>query len=229
MKKPDQDAVRFYSFQRGLMDNFYGSAFAAADSSLHDEAQQWADEMNSSRATLVTGAYALAVGDPGAEVAMATEKGQELAAGLLEDWIHEAVDVTPQEAPKDLVAGIKGLEKSELDTAWPSAVSVHAASLAGTDATIETLSPVTLRLPGEAAAHTYTGNPYGGGGSPKYVTGPADDFVAVLRKYGGQEGVAKMTPRQLGAYSRWVQDPAVVARLVGRGAFDSVLGRAVGG
>jgi hypothetical protein len=91
------------------------------------------------------------------------------------------------------------------------------------------LVPVTLRFPGQES-RTYSGDPYGRGrGQIRYVTGPDDDFVAVLRRFGDQDAVAKMTPRQLDSYSRWVQDPAVVRRLSARGAFDTLVGRGASG
>jgi hypothetical protein len=222
----DQDAVKYLSFSKGLMDGFYGEVFTNTEQRLGNEAQEWADEVTSSRESLVRAAAGLATGTEAAD--LAKEKGQEVATGILEGWVRQTVMATPGEAPKNLVEGLKGLQDAEVSTTWWSTFATHAAALASTDDALRSIRPVTLRLPGHAAARTYSGDPYGRArGSIRYVTGPADDFVSVMRKYGGQDAVAKMNPRQLDAYSRWAQDPAVVGRLAGRGAFDSLLGRDV--
>lgn len=224
VKKSDQDAVGLYSFQSGLMSNFYSTAFTDTEKELKGEADEWADEMNRSRTALIGTAWALAKGDPESEVDMAKEKGQEFATSVLQGWIEDVVNVAPDQAPKNLVDGIKGLENARLNDGWASTVASHASVLVETEENIKSISPVTLQLPGEGKAHTYTGDPYGSGGGPKYITGPATDFVSVLRKYGSDQGISKMTPLQLDAYSRWVEDPAVTARLVGRGAITAIVG-----
>ncbi|WP_202235130.1 hypothetical protein [Actinacidiphila reveromycinica] len=224
----DQDAVTYLSFSKGLMDGFYGDVFATTEQRLGNESQAWADAMTSSRETLVHAAASLATGSDGA-AGFVEAKGQEMATGILENWIHQTVMATPGEAPEDLVDGLKGLQDAELSTTWWATFATHASAIVGTESSIKSIRPVTVQLPGHAAASTYTGDPHGRGGSPvRYVTGPSDDFVSVLRKYGGPQALAKMTPRQLGSYSDWIADPAVVRRLAGRGAFDSLLGRGVG-
>ncbi|WP_435131401.1 hypothetical protein [Actinacidiphila sp. bgisy144] len=225
VSEEDQDAVRYLSFSKGLMDSFYSDVFATAEQQLGNESQAWADEMTSARETLVHAAAGLATGPDGI-AGFAEEKGQELAAGILESWIHQTVMATPDEAPKDLLDGIKGLRRAELSSTWPTTFAVHAAALLQSDVLIKSIRPVTVKEPGREVASTFSGDPYGRGpGQEKYVTGPADDFVSVMRKYGGGEAVSMMSPRQLDAYDRWVRDPAVVGRLAGRGAFDSLLGR----
>ena len=217
------------------MESFYASAFAETEKKMGDEAQTWADEMTASREFLIHTAAGLASGNPEAEMAMAKEKGQEIATGVLEDWIHQVAEVKPEEAPKDLVAGIKGLKDAERNTTWRGSLMDDAGELAANDSRLKSIQPVTVQFPAYGAndrsgdvyeqPQTYTGNPYGHGGGPKYVSGPADDFISIIRKYGANgDAITKMTPRQLDAYSRWVQDPAVMFRILGRGAFDSVLG-----
>ncbi|WP_335970669.1 hypothetical protein [Streptomyces sp. CA2R106] len=223
--KSDQDAVQFSSFKSGLLGNFYGTAFSDTEKALQDEADTWAEEMTSSRTALIGTAYALATGNFDSAVDMGKEKGQEYATGVLQGWIEDLVRATPDEAPKDLVDGIKGLQDARLNTDWTSTIGTHAGDLAETDENLRSIDPVTLQLPGEDKAHTYTGDPRGRGGGPKYITGPDTDFISVLRKYGSTEkAIAQMTPLQRDTYSRWVEDPAVVARLTGRGAFTTLLG-----
>lgn len=76
---------------------------------------------------------------------------------------------------------------------------------------------VKFVVPGESKKrHSFSGNPYSAGApddGPRYITGPADDFVAVIRRNHGQVDTSKMTPQQQGAYSSWLEDPAVVAKL----------------
>ncbi|WP_335980982.1 hypothetical protein [Streptomyces sp. CA2R106] len=227
LSEEDQDAVAYLSFSKGLMDGFYGDVFTTTEQQLGAESQAWADAMTSSRENLVRAAATLATGPDGA-AGFAEQTGQEIATGILESWIHQTVMATPGEAPKDLVDGLKGLQDAELSTTWWATFASHASALLGSAATIKSIRPVAVQLPGHSAPTTYTGDPYGRGGSAvKYITGPEDDFVSVMRKYGGQQALAKMTPRQLGSYSDWIEDPAVVTRLAGRGAFDSLLGRGV--
>jgi hypothetical protein len=224
----DQDAVRYLSFSKGLMDDFYARAFAATEEQLGDEAKAWADEVTSFRVgfvKMVAGVSGSAAG--GSD--LVKDQGQEVAMGVLEDWLRRTVQVKPSDAPHGLIEGVKSLQRAELNTAWQTTFASHAAAITSTDESMAGLVPVTLRFPGQES-RTYSGDPYGRGrGQIRYVTGPDDDFVAVLRRFGDQDAVAKMTPRQLDSYSRWVQDPAVVRRLSARGAFDTLVGRGASG
>jgi hypothetical protein len=221
----DQDALRYVSFSKGLVDRFYYDAFTSTERQLGGEAQKWADAMTDSREALVRTAVGLAAG-PEVASDMAAERGQGIAEAILESWIRQTVSASPDQAPKSVVEGIKGLQQAELSTSWPATLATHAAALLSAESVIADIHPATVQFPGQATARTFSGDPYGRGhGQNKYISGPDTDFVATMRRYGGPEALVRMSPAQLGAYSRWLQDPAVVKRLAGRGAFDSVVSR----
>jgi hypothetical protein len=225
-KRNDNDAVDFISYQMGLSENFYSNVFTATQEQLGHGAQAWADDMTSFRKNLVLTAVSLAGGGGEGAPELAKQKGQAYATSLLEGWVGEQVQVPPDRAPKDLIDGIKGLKNSRLETTWRSALATRAAVYVSED--FKCFRRIYFRVPSESTGDFfYSGNPYAPDGSdgPKYITGPADDFVAAIKRNGGQVDVAKMTPRQQHAYSSWLQDPAVAAKLGNDRVYQQVLGQ----
>lgn len=217
--RSDNQAVSYLSFEKGLMGDFYATAFTATQDSLGKEQQQWVDDMNAFRSTLVDTAQGLITGGPTAAADMAKAKGQELAIGTLKGWINNAIAVKPDDAPKDLLDSIKGLKDAKVEVNWRKSMGDRAAVIVSTGFPQKNLTPVTYHLEGKPSI-TYTGDPRGDHGNhttnpppPVYIHGPADDFVAAIKKNGGEVDVTKMTPLQRDAYGRWMQDPAVVAKL----------------
>jgi hypothetical protein len=222
--RSDNNAISFVSYQMGRSANFYSDAFSTTEKQLNDQASAWAEEMTSFRKTLVYTAAGLATANPEAVVGMAKEKGQEVASGLLEDWVTQQVQAPADQAPKELLDGIKGLENAKLETNWRSAMATRAGALVETD--FKVIPRVTLHVPGEKKSYPYyTGNPYAPDGGPKYISGPADDFVAAIRRNNNQVEVKKMTPRQQDAYGRWLADPAVSAKLGNDKVYLEIMGQ----
>jgi hypothetical protein len=172
-------------------------------------------------------AVAFATGGREGATDLVREKGQQYAAGLLEQWAGKQVQVPADRAPKELVDGIRGLRNARLETTWRSAVATRAAVYVQED--FANIRPVRFSVPGETSAYsTYSGNPYAPGGpgsGPKYITGPADDFVAAIRRNHGQIDVTRMTPQQQGAYAAWLEDPAVAAKLGRDRVYLQILGQ----
>jgi hypothetical protein len=217
--RSDNNSVSYLNFSKGLMGDFYATAFTATAKSLKDQQQQWVDDMNASRSTLVDTAEGLATGGPTAAVDMAKEKGQELAINALKGWINNAISVKPDDAPKDLLDSIKGLRNAKDEVNWRKSMGDRAAVIVTTGFPQKNLTPVSFNLDGKPSI-IYTGDPRGDHGKhttnpppPVYIHGPRDDFVAAIKKNGGEVDVTKMTPSQRDAYARWMQDPAVVTKL----------------
>lgn len=226
-KRTDNNSVSGMSFEKGLMGNFYATAFKHTEDSLGDAQQKWVDDMNGFRSAVV----ATATGGPAAALDMAKEKGQELAIGTLNTWISQSIEVKPDDAPKDLMDSIKGLQDAKVEVNWRKSMADRAAVIVATGFPQHNLAPVNFNLPGKPSV-TYTGDPRGDHGKhvtnpppPVYIHGPADDFVAAIKSNGGEVDVAKMTPLQRDAYSRWLQDPAVVAKLGHDQFWDELIGQ----
>ncbi|WP_329366388.1 hypothetical protein OG896_17110 [Streptomyces sp. NBC_00669] len=209
------ESIDFISFKMGLSENFYSSAFGETEKNLGDEAQAWADDMSKIRKDLVLTVVGLAAGGEEGAVEFAKEQGKGYATSLLEGWVGRQVQVPPERAPTDLIEGIKGLKNTRLESTWRSAFATSVGALVGANFT--NIPKVKFVVPGEVDKyHSFSGKPYSAGApddGPRYITGPADDFVAAIRRNHGQVDTSKMTPQQQGAYSSWLEDPAVVAKL----------------
>ncbi|SEG94418.1 hypothetical protein SAMN05216223_13031 [Actinacidiphila yanglinensis] len=220
-------SVDFISFKMGLSDNFYSDAFTQTELHLGNEAQAWADDMTKVRKDLVLTAVGVAAGGEEGAAEIAKEQGQGYAHSLLEAWVGEQVQVPPEKAPSDLIEGIKGLKNTRLKSTWKSAFAIRAGALIATH--FSTIKKVTFVAPGGADNPPfYSGNPYAPhvpADGPRYIAGPEDDFVAAIKSNHGQVDVAKMTPRQQGAYAAWLEDPAVAAKLGDDGVYFQIMGQ----
>ncbi|WP_328377231.1 hypothetical protein OHB13_13305 [Streptomyces sp. NBC_00440] len=236
-KTSDDEAKSFNAFKQGLMGNFYATAYDATDKALGDDAQAWADGVNGFRSALIDGALTVGGGAAGGaglagSAAAATGIGQGLATGLLTDWVKFEIAVKPSDAPKDLLGAIKALKENKPKNSWQSAFSSKVEVMAEEDFDphkIPEFGPVSYREPHEKRniypvnpRHIYTGNPWG---DPKYITSPKNDFVKAIKDNGGEVDVSKMTPQQRESYSRWLADPAVVAKFGHDKVWLQVLGQ----
>jgi hypothetical protein len=150
---------------------------------------------------------------------MGKEQLTGTATSLLTGWLAEAVSVKPEEAPGGLADKYKALSDAELDTSWRDGYRRLAnhqldgqASLGvkpGYDPALT--KPVTVgTIHGEGS--TYTGNP------KNYIKSTADNFLTASGQVMDPD---KMSPQQLSAYSRWLQDYAVVAKVHSDGFLTS--------
>ncbi|WP_328318041.1 hypothetical protein [Streptomyces sp. NBC_00388] len=224
----DDDAKSFIAFKQGLMGNFYATAYDATEKALGDDAQAWADDINGFRDGMIDNAIALGKGAKsggGAGVAAAAGGiGQEYAMGLLTKWLKGGVEVKPSQAPKDLLGAIKALKENKLENTWRSAFNSKVQIMAAQNfdpRKIPNFVPVSYAEDGESN-HVYTGSPWG---DPKYITSSKNDFVKAIKDNGGEVDVSKMTPQQRESYSRWLGDPAVVAKFGSDRVWLQVLGQ----
>lgn len=208
--RSDTAAQDYLAMRRGMMMKAYGTAFTSAKSSIEGDAQAWADGVNAFRKAAIEKAAGLATAAAtGGGTAVADLGKEELgglgstATGLLTDWIAESVSVKPEEAPGGLADKYKKLSDSELDTSWRDEYRRLANLQLSNGFDDDITKPVTVG-PVHQDGKVYTGDPKG------YITGPADNF---LEKDGSVTDVEKMSPQQMAAYSRWLQDPAVVAKI----------------
>ncbi|WP_328538463.1 hypothetical protein [Streptomyces sp. NBC_00344] len=228
-KASDDDAKSFIAFKQGLMGNFYATAYDATEKALGDDAQAWADGVNAFRGALIDNSTAILKGAAGGaggagSAAAATGIGQDLATGLLTGWLKQAIAVKPSEAPKDLLNAIKALKEKKPENTWRSAFSSKVAIMTEQNfdpRKIPDFEPVTYQEYGKKQ-HVYTGNPWG---DPKYITSSENDFVKAIKDNDGEVDVSKMTPRQRESYSRWLADPAVVAKFGNDQVWLQVLGQ----
>ncbi|MCX4880097.1 hypothetical protein [Streptomyces sp. NBC_00847] len=216
--RSDDHAIEYLAMKRGLMMKAYGTAFTYAKGSIEGDAKAWADSVNEFRKKLIEtafdGAKAAATGGTTAVADMGKEQLTGLgdsAQGLLTDWLAEQVSVKPEEAPGGLADKYKSLSEAELDTSWRDAYQRLANNqLAGDSGSgVKPGFDPTLTKPVTVGPHgkdgtTYTGDP------KNYIKSPADNF---LTSVGQVMDPNKMSPRQLNAYSRWLQDYAVVTKV----------------
>ncbi|MFR0352896.1 hypothetical protein [Streptomyces sediminimaris] len=216
--RSDGHATDYLAMKRGLMMKAYGTAFTYAKGSIEGDAETWAESVNEFRKTLIetaaAGAQAAATGGTTAVADLGKEQLTGLgdsAKGLLTDWLAEQVSVKPEEAPGGLADKYKGLSEAELDTSWRDNYQRLANNqLAGDPATglkpgfdQAITQPVTAG-PVHRDGTVYTGDP------KDYIQSPADNF---LTSTGQVMEPNRMNPRQLSAYSHWLQDYAVVAKV----------------
>ncbi|MEU1162187.1 hypothetical protein ABZ372_16215 [Streptomyces sp. NPDC005921] len=212
-------ATDYLAIKRGLMLKAYGTAFTYAKGSIQGDAEAWAENVNEFRKqmieTAVDGVKAAATGGTTAVADMGKEQLTGLgdsATGLLTDWLAEQMSVKPEEAPGGLADKYKSLSEAQLDTSWRSgyrslALGQLAADPAsgwkgGFDPTLT--KPVTIGPHGKGGT-TYTGDP------KNYIKSPAENFLKPTGEV--MDDLDKMTPQQLDAYSRWLQDYAVVTKV----------------
>ncbi|MFI0939659.1 hypothetical protein [Streptomyces sp. NPDC021020] len=195
-------AVGYMSFEKGLMGDFYATAYSKTAESLKDEQQQWVEEMNASRTMLVETATGLAFGGPQATIDAAKESGQELALSTLQGWIAQSMEYKPNDAPADLLAQIEGLKKATVEVSWEESMGDRASAMVAKGFPQPNLKPVNFNLDGQTS-RTYTGDPYGRDGRntlkpppPVYIHGKNDDFIQVIKDNNGEVDVNKMTPEQ---------------------------------
>ncbi|MCX4882802.1 hypothetical protein [Streptomyces sp. NBC_00847] len=226
MYRTDNAAIEYLSMKRGLMMKAYGTAFTSAKESHKTDAEAWAEGVNEFRKALietaVDGAEAAATGGSTAVADMGREQLTGLggsAKGLLTDWLAEQVSVKPEEAPGGLADKYKALSDAELDTSWRDnyrrlanqqlAADPGSGSKGGFDHSVT--KPVTVG-PVHKDHSTYTGNPLDK--HHLYIRSQAENF---LTPAGEVMDPHKMSPRQLAAYSRWLEDYAVVAAVQNSG------------
>ncbi|MEU4925871.1 hypothetical protein AB0G54_05080 [Streptomyces yokosukanensis] len=213
--RSNNDAIKYLSMRRGLMMKAYGIAFTYAKGSLEGEAEAWTESVNEFRKTLIEtaadGAQAAATGGTTAVADMGKEQLTGLgdsAKGLLTDWLAGQWSVKPEEAPGGLAEKYKELSDAELDTSWRDNYRRLANQQLTKHGFDHAVTPPVTVGPVHGERTTYTGNP-----SDKkhpYFQGQAESF---LTPSGQVMDLDKMTPKQLTAYSRWLQDYAVVAKV----------------
>ncbi|WP_037912676.1 hypothetical protein [Actinacidiphila yeochonensis] len=233
----DEHAQDYLSIKQGSMMGAYDTAFTYAENSLEGEADSWADEVNSTRSSLVNGAYdyAMIARTDGVEAAAGAAKeaavgfGQDTAKQLLTGWLISEISVKPEDAPGSLASRYGKISDVKVPDEWQDAFRRKANGLLdNTSREDGTFTPTAIRVrdhprsPDDASGTTwYSGDPYGAppkghpaAKPPVYIHSPADDF---LNPNGTVKETTDMTPRQRTAYNMWLQDPAVVRTLEGKG------------
>ncbi|MFE9453596.1 hypothetical protein [Streptomyces sp. NPDC006739] len=220
--RTDDAALEYLSMKQGLMMKAYGTAFTYAKGSIEGDADAWAESVNEFRKTLIEtaadGAQAAATGGTTAVADMGREQLTGLgdsAKGMLTDWLAEQGSVKPEEAPGGLAEKYRKLSEAELDTSWRDAYrrladrqldgNAATGQKPGFDSAIT--RPVTVG-PAHEKGETYTGNPLDK--HRPYIHSPADNF---LTPSGQVVDLNKMSPKQLNAYSQWLEDFAVVTKV----------------
>jgi hypothetical protein len=211
----DELATRFLNLENGRMQGFYLHAFQQTTEGLHDDVKQWVDDYNSATDALIDTGFELAPGLVTAPEATLADLGKSLGTdilkGVLKDWMH----VDEGDAPAELRDRLAKVDASQYDTSWQANWQQYGeeAYEAWRD-NAKPIQPVTIVVNGQS--HTYTGDP------SAYIDSPSHSFI-------GADGhildVGEMTPEQSAAYARWLQNPAVVARILHNGASDQELAK----
>lgn len=206
----DELGTRFLNVENGRMQGFYLHAFQQTTEGLQGDIKQWVEDYNEATDQLIDKGFELAPGLVTAPevtlVDLGKSLGTDILKGVLEDWAH----VDEGDAPKEMRDRLEKVKASEYDTSWSGnwqQYGEEAYEAWKDDA--KPIEPVTIVENGKS--HTYTGNP------KDYIDSPDHSF---LDDQGHIKDVQDMTPEQSAAYARWLQDPAVVARILHNGASD---------
>jgi hypothetical protein len=210
MNPNDELGTRFLNVENGRMQGFYLHAFQQTTEGLQGDIKQWVEDYNEATDQLIDKGFELAPGLVTAPevtlVDLGKSLGTDILKGVLEDWAH----VDEGDAPKEMRDRLEKVKASEYDTSWSGNWQQYGeeAYEAWKD-NAKPIEPVTIVENGKS--HTYTGNPN------DYIDSPDHSF---LDDQGHIKDVQDMTPEQSAAYARWLQDPAVVARILHNGASD---------
>lgn len=213
-KDTDDHAQDYRMMQRGMMMSAYSKAFDYAEGSIEEDANQWAEGVNSARTALIKTSAELVKGvatdGASAITDLGTEKATELggsATDLLTDYIASKVSVSPEDAP-GLAAKYKAIDAKKLSLTWQDEYRREAdGQLTGGGFSTEVTAPVTVD-PRNGDPQHFSGDP------SQFIKTPADNF---LNKDGTVKGIDSMTPRERTAYSNWLMDPAIVNHVDSRG------------
>ncbi|WP_369211617.1 hypothetical protein [Streptomyces flavofungini] len=216
----NEHAKAYESMKRGMMQEFYQETFKKASGDLEGDIDKWVEDTNAARAKVIgtigdvamgaTGGAGLA-GAKGAAIGAAYGLGQEVVTG----WAEQMVKVDENDAPKGLKEAFKGVKENTADFSWQTDYQNNA------DAAREhnRIESVTIETEGKD----------GGPKTTKEYTGDVKDYAKgdgnFLDKKGNIKDVSDMSTAERTAYSKWLQDPAVVAAVwpefsTGRNARD---------
>jgi hypothetical protein len=211
----DERATRYLNLENGRMQGFYLHAFQQTTAGLEGDVRKWVDDMNAARKTLIDKGFALAPGlvtSPQTTlVDLGRSLGTDILKGVLEDWVR----VDASDAPQEMRDRLARVGASEYDTSWQTNWQQYGEeAYEAWRSNDKPIQPVTIVDRG--TARTYTGDPH------DYITRPAQDF---LTDDGHILPVEEMSAEQAAAYARWLQDPAVVARILQNGAAEQELAK----
>ncbi|MFF9240969.1 hypothetical protein ACF1AL_19280 [Streptomyces sp. NPDC014801] len=195
-------AGRYDSMKRGMMQQFYVTTFKKASTELEGDIDKWVDDTNNFRASIISTAGDIAMGATGgaglagakgAAIGVAYGLGQSAVTG----WITDLAKVKAEDAPKGLKEQFKGVKAATADFSWQADYQNNAVA-AWKHHRIESVTVVTD----------------GHGGSTKEYAGDPRTYAKGAGNFLDRDGqimdVAKMDSAQRTAYSKWLQDPAVV-------------------
>ncbi|WP_244164758.1 hypothetical protein [Streptomyces silaceus] len=216
----NKDAGSFDSMKRGMMQEFYQETFKTASTELEGDIDKWVQDTNNFRASVIDKAGDVAMGATGgagiagakgAAIGVAYGLGQGIATG----WIKDLVKVDENDAPKGLKEAFKGVKENTADFSWQTDYQNNADAAREHDR----IKPVTIETDGKD----------GGPKTTREYTGDVKDYAKgdgnFLDKKGNIKDVSDMSTAERTAYSKWLQDPAVVAAIwpeysTGRNARD---------
>jgi hypothetical protein len=211
----DELGTRFLNIENGRMQGFYLHAFQQVSEGLQGDVKRWVEDYNKSVDGLIDTGFKLAPGLVTKPEVTLVELGKSLGTDMLKGVLKEWAHVDAGDAPKELRDRLAAVNASEYDTSWQDNWQQYGeeAYEAWQDK-VKPIEPVTIVSGGQS--HTYTGNP------ADYIDVPSHSF---LDADGHIMDVSEMTPEQAAAYARWLQDPAVVARILHNGAADQELAK----
>ncbi|NJA55701.1 hypothetical protein [Streptomyces sp. NEAU-H3] len=227
------DAVRYLSARKGLMQHFYYENMRTSSKELDMDLDKWVEDTNAFRDGLIDNAVGAAAGGMGG-AGLAGVKGAVIgtaystAQDLLTGWIKDGVHVDKSDAPGELRKQIKDGKAAEIDSSWQASYQDQANDLLRKGEKWDAHLPHDVRIAGTEgmtdAEREEMGLDTSRQGDPhKYIgSDPAKNF---LQADGTVKDVDKMTPSQRQAYGDWLTDPAVVAKVYepfadGRNAWD---------
>ncbi|WP_030792432.1 hypothetical protein [Streptomyces sp. NRRL S-920] len=217
-RESNKDAGSFDSMKRGLMQEFYQETFKTASTELEGDIDKWVEDTNNFRAGIIDKAGDVAMGTTGG-AGIAGARGAAigvaygLGQGVATDWIKDLVKVDANDAPKGLKEAFQGVKQNTADFSWRTDYQNNA------DAAREhnRIKPVTIETDGKD----------GGPKTSREYTGDVKDYAKGDGNFLDEKGNIKkvMTAAERTAYSKWLQDPAVVAAIwpeysTGRNARD---------
>ncbi|QEV19541.1 hypothetical protein [Streptomyces alboniger] len=205
-RESNDNAGSYEAMKRGMMQQFYVTTFKQATTELEGDIDKWVTDTNNARAKVIgmmsdvavgaTGGAGLA-GAKGAAIGVAYGFGQSVITG----WAQQMYRVDENDAPKGLKEAFKGVKENTADFSW----QIDYQNNADAAREYDRIKPVTVESKSEKGegwvVKEYTGDP------KRYAKGDGN----FLDGKSNIKDVSDMTTAERTAYSKWLQDPAVVA------------------
>ncbi|MDQ1653005.1 MAG: hypothetical protein QOI35_2205 [Cryptosporangiaceae bacterium] len=199
------DQAGIASFEAGVMRTFYQQNFATVAKSFGDGIEKWVKDTNEARMQLIEAGFTLvgAAAAPEEAGKQAIDFAKETLTDLSKDLLKGIIAVDENDVPASMKDQVDRFSQSEWDTSWQS---IYAED--GRDAAERFLAGQPDAIPPVSGPDKkqITADPH------QFINGdPARNFLSDDGK--SIREISDMSPAQAAAFSEWLRNPAVVAKI----------------